>query len=453
MNNDLKFFFSKDVWTDGEIVKVKVLGSDEFSISTGYNTRTKTDYLNQNNILKEVRDYVSMNAKKIHFPKNTSVKQALDIIYKNIGNTKTDEKIRKKTQAMIDDTINLKKAFENTNLYNNIITDLPYYFIPDGIKAIVLGEKYPAKAAMHDFARGVDRKKMIKKIEALPFYLQDRLRKFCTENNFMWDNDTKYKEYRSISENEIKKFYHYANTEKEYNEYVAYAADDLLRDAAKYEYFKKTGNKDIFFSKMQQMEIEAMTDDELAKKYATASRQRFDRAIIIKERIEKLIKQNKTKDITQFIHNVWRSHHDYFCNPDIARMMFDTLKPHFNKFKQSDEINHYFAVMLETFKDAKLEQDISDTLGIDIRVWAKEKTTKEKLKENKTRMKKSLSDAAKRISSGDIVSGVAILEEVEALKKNYGVRTGPDTFNKAKALREPTATQKKIAERFSNYEK
>ena len=109
--------------------------------------------------------------------------------------------------------------------------------------------------------------------------------------------------------------------------------------------------------------------------------------------------------------------------------------------------------MLETFKDAKLEQDISDTLGIDIRVWAKEKTTKEKLKENKTRMKKSLSDAAKRISSGDIVSGVAILEEVEALKKNYGVRTGPDTFNKAKALREPTATQKKIAERFSNYEK
>ena len=96
MNNDLKFFFSKDVWTDGEIVKVKVLGSDEFSISTGYNTRTKTDYLNQNNILKEVRDYVSMNAKKIHFPKNTSVKQALDIIYKNIGNTKTDEKFAKK---------------------------------------------------------------------------------------------------------------------------------------------------------------------------------------------------------------------------------------------------------------------------------------------------------------------------------------------------------------------
>ena len=403
--------------------------------------------LDGNNVLTDVYKYVSTNAKKIPFTKDTSVKQALEIIYKNIGNVKTDEKMHKRARALFDDKINLHNAYVNVNRYKYIIDEL-CYFLPQGVMAIVSGKKYPATAILHDFARGVDRKKIIKEIEALPFYLQKRLRKFCTENNFMWDKDITYKEYITILKEEKNKF-RGSLTKKECDEFVAYIADELLRDAAKYEYFKKTGNKDIFFSKMQQMSIDSMTDKELAETYAPTSKQRFDSALVIKERIEKLIKENNFKKIQEFIGDVHHHSISSFVNPAITRMMFNTLKPHFNKFKQSDKIKRYLAGMLDRSRDAKLEQEISETFQVNIRQWANEKTTKEKIKENKERIKKSLVNAAKRISSGDTVSDTVILEKISNLEKKYGVIAGPETFNKTKQAQQPTKAQLEILKRFS----
>lgn len=443
MPQDVKYFFSKskfynkDATTPVETVGVMYqYGGWMFSSQPSQDQGVARDEFNQRNILHDVREYVSRNVTKIKFPRGASVDQALDIIDKNIGDKKADAKIDKSVRDYISEYNDWRVRLESYEAYRIVLNQLPY-FTPQGIRAMVMGEKYPFSAAAHDFARGVDRKEIQKSINVLPPYLRRQLRGFCERYNYVITDDIIRDSQEFIP---MAKDYLVPHRYISVDQLIGRTADELLRDAAKYEYFKKTGDMDIFFSKFQQMEIDSLPDNELAAKYAAASGQRFEDALVIKGRIEKLASENK--DMSEFIAAVYKYSVYYtssYCNPEIARLMFNTLKPYHNKFKSSKAVTQYMDLFHERVLDAKLRRDISETFGI----------KPQSVKEKKERIKASLRDAATRISSGDVSSDLVVVDEIEGLRNRYGVIAGPETFNKTKKLHTPTKTQQEIVKRFS----
>ena len=466
MPQAVKYFFSKSKFynnnTTTPVETVGVVyqyGGWSFSSQPSQDQGVARDEFNQRNILHDVREYVSRNVTKIKFPRGASVDQALDIIDKNIGDKKTKAKIDQAVRdyASVYDAWHARMEFYEA--YRIVLNQLPY-FTPQGIRAMVMGEKYPFSAAAHDFARGVDRKEIQKSINVLPPYLRRQLRGFCERYNYVITDDIirDSQEFIPMAMDRLM-----PRRSVSVDQLIGRTADEFLRDAAKYEYFKKTGDMDIFFSKFQQMEIDSLPDNELAAKYAAASGQRFEDALVIKGRIEKLASENK--DMSEFIAAVYKYSVHYtssYCNPEIARLMFNTLKPYYNKFKSSKAVTkygglshelkpyhnkfksskavtQYMGLFHERVLDAKLRRDISETFGI----------KPESVKEKKERIKSSLRDAATRISSGDVSSDLVVVDEIEGLRNRYGVIAGPETFDKTKKLHTPTKTQQEIVKRFS----
>lgn len=451
MSKEIKYYFDKSQYyyrnADRPVETVGVI------FSSGVYDRVyhpdqyegvERDPFNQRNVLKHVSEYVSKNVTKIKFSKDMSVNDALHVIYTQIGNPKEEEKIDKLIHEHFAKLKVHNEKMVDYESYRNLINMVEYY-TPDGIRAMVNGEKYPLKAAVHDFARGVDRKKFQASFDKLPTYLKRRFRSLCEKNNYVLTDDLLSQDFKPLA---LDRFRPTMDDGISVDVLIGRTADEFLRDAAKYKYYKLTGNMDIFLSKFEQMSIDAMSDHELAIKYGVYATQRYENALIVKRHIESLVEQNK--DISNFIGELYRysvQATSSYCNPDIVRMMFETIKKHSNKFKQSKQVMQYMGLLYNVTLDAKLRRDIADTFGI------KPDETRARTKMSKQRVKQSLRKAEKRISSGDYVFDGAVQQEVIALEEKYGMSSGPETFGKVKKLIKPTKTQMKIAKEFSERSK
>lgn len=445
MAKEIKYYFDKSRYynrnavTPVETVGVTCFyGDGSLTFQPSQDTGVERDYFNQRNVLKHVSEYVSKNVTKIKFTKDMSVKDALHIVYTQIGNPKEEEKIDKQMRERFAQWYAHYEEMVDYENYRRLINMVKYY-TPEGIKAMVSGEKYPLKAAVHDFARGVDRKKFQASFEKVPAYLKRRFRSLCEKNDYVLTDDLLSQDFEPLALKRLS-----PRMDVNVDVLIGRTADEFLRDAAKYKYYKLTGNMDIFLSKFEQMSIDAMSDNELAKKYGTYTTQCYENALVVKRRIEFLAEQNK--DISNFIgelyHNSVYATSDY-CNPDIVRMMFETIKKHSNKFKQSKQVMQYMGLLYNVTLDAKLRRDISETFGIQ----------PQSVKKNKERVKSSLRKAAVRISSGDILSDLVVVDKIAELRNRYGVIAGPETFDKTKKLHVPTKSQQEIIKRFSGHGK
>ena len=392
------------------------------------------DHLNRENLYKKINNFVAITVPKVGVRKNMTPEQALAQIDKKVATP--DVVIDKK---ILKYTADYKKWFEDLydmENYRSIVFALRD-FTPTGIQAMVTGSKYPFDAAAQDFLKGVTHKNVIKEIQNLPENLQKRLAKFCAKNNFVITQEIAHAEASEIQKEYSKKHPSLYSDKSDVNKAIGRVADDMVRDAAKYEYFKMTGNMDVFMSPQDQVAVQDLSDEDLAKKFAPYLGQYFEDALIIKQRMENLMMAGK--DITHFVEQVHKHMkvNDY-CNQDIIRLMYDTLKLKYNKFNKNKAVDKFMRALLEMTTDQQLIKQINDTFDI--------ATTKETNK--KVRAREALRMAAKRIQNGDAIADTAIFAEVADLRSKYGVISTKDTYKKAKAARKPTKTQLEIVRRF-----
>ncbi|MBR6598625.1 MAG: hypothetical protein IKK76_04485 [Alphaproteobacteria bacterium] len=402
------------------------------------------DYKNINNDFAQIAQTISNQTPKIGIKKSMNVAEVLELIDKQIGGR--DAKFDAKVLAYTESYHYYEQGLRDIENYIRILAALQK-FSPIGIKAMVTGAKYPLKAATQDFLKFVDRKQTLQAIEALPKNLAKRLGKFCAENNFVLTEDAAREEIKKLNaENRQERYPSWPDTPEDVKTAIGSAANDMLRDAAKYEYFRLTGNMDVFMSTAKQHALKSMPDNDLAKNHAPYAMQYWEDALIIKQRMESIMITGE--DITPFMKSILkhaRFDYAYYCNPDIVRMMYDTLKIKYNRFNINPEVNEFMRSLLGATSDKRLIEQMCDTFALDYDAEYK------KTKQNKMRSKVALTVAAQRIKDGKPMSNVAVLNAVGEMRQQFAVETTDQTFDRVKDTKKPTKAQLAIVKKFGEH--
>lgn len=403
----------------------------------------KEDLKNQHNLLAEVDSFVEKHLKQIKINPELSPSE----IRKKIDYVKLFSRIDKKMKQHLQDIQNHDKLMYNFGFYHNLMQKM-YNFTPVGIEAMLTGKKYPRATAIHDFFRGVDRQEIEEGIKNLPKEFRELMLEFAKQHNFSasrknWINEAD-KQYRIAD----KKAPHTGEYEDEnmYNVLMR-AKIAVLIDRLKWKYFKKTKNIEIFFNKEEQAKLNAMSDEELVKQFGAGTTQFFESAFAIKQRIEKIIADER--DITPFMQTLNKTKNLSYYNQDIIKLLYATIKTKYNKFNKNKEVLRFVHALHEVAEDAKLKQEMRDTFGFK-KGYEVYVSNDRNMADTKKERHAKLKQAAERIQSGKVVNGAVVADKIADLYIKYGVKPvdNKETAKMIHATKTPSRAQKKIFEKY-----
>lgn len=407
-------------------------------------TRMQRDPENRNGFFRQVELFVNENLKKIKVDTSLSPTEFLkkirfDKLYANFDKT-VEKQIQKE-----------KDFWQNVRVLDNYyaITQKMSRFTPVGIEAMLTGKKYPLATSIHDFFRGMDRKDMQDAINALPTDKRKELLKFAKEQNF----DIPHQNWK---EHGYKKTIANGEFEKRDNDFAEFSRKNLfnsemrlavsaLIDRLKYEYYKKTNNMDVFFTKQEYAEINRMSDIDIVNIYGAGATQFFENALVIMQRIEKIAQEKR--DITPFMKRlIEKDNPEYYSNQDIIRLFFNSIKNNYNKFKKNRYVDYFMGYLYDAARNKDLKTQIAETFGLKDRYnGVISHREKRKKKEEK------LIKAAERIKSGGARSGVVIADNIARLYNEYDVASvdRDKTVEKIKAKKSLSKAQQQIVDRYA----
>ena len=405
---------------------------------------TGRDPENKSGLFRQIELFVNKQLKKIKVDASLSPTEFLKKI--NFGKLYSgfDKAVEKQIQKE-------KDYWQNARILDAYydITQTMSRFTPVGIEAMLTGKKYPFATSIHDFLRGVDRTEIQDAINALPADKRKDLLKFAQEGNFDIPHQT-WREHGWQKIHESDGFETRAvdlvqfSRKNLFNSEMRLAVSALI-DRLKYEYYKKTNNMDVFFTKQEYAKINSMSDIDIAKTYGTGATQFFENALVIMQRIEKITQEKR--DITPFMKKLLeRSKPEYYCNQDIIRLFYNTIKNNHNKFKKNRYVDYFMAYLHNAARSKDLKTQIADTFGLEGRFSsAMDYREKRKKKEEK------LIKAAERIKSGNVRSGVVIADDIARFYNEYGVAPvdKDETVKNLHAKKPLSKAQQQIVKRYT----
>lgn len=405
---------------------------------------TGRDPENKSGFFRQIELFVNKQLKKIKVDASLSPTEFLkkirfDKLYANFDKT-VEKQIQKE-----------KDYWQNVRILDAYydITQTMSRFTPVGIEAMLTGKKYPFATSIHDFLRGVDRTEIQDAINALPADKRKDLLKFAQEGNFDIPHQT-WREHGWQKIHESDGFETRAvdlvqfSRKNLFNSEMRLAVSALI-DRLKYEYYKKTNNMDVFFTKQEYAKINSMSDIDIAKTYGTGATQFFENALVIMQRIEKITQEKR--DITPFMKKLLeRSKPEYYSNQDIIRLFYNSIKNNHNKFKKNRYVDYFMAYLHNAARSKDLKTQIADTFGLEGRFSsAMDYREKRKKKEEK------LIKAAERIKSGNARSGVVIADDIARFYNEYEVAPvdKKKTVKKLQAKKPLSKTQQQIVDKYA----
>lgn len=400
---------------------------------------TARDYQNRANDLGLAEEYIAEKLAQVSFRADETPVAAHEKISKFIDSKNQYAEFDASIAADINAREDYHVRLENAEYYKQALLALTK-FEPAGVQAILTGTKYPFSMAAHDFARGISHRQIKQDIAKLSSPVKKRLREFAAQRNYILSDEACNTEARDYIDT-VGRSYPLINHSPERVEYIiARAVDDMLRDALEYKYYKRTGNMAIFVGPYGQRTADSLSDTELLDVVGWNAMQNYGSALQVIRRMNQIIAAER--DITPFMTELNKTLGDGYANQEIIRMMFETLSPHYNKFKHNKKVTEFIGRLRFYVKDARLAQHMAETFGL-----------KEAPKPNKDKARAKLLAAADRIVSGDNVSGVVVIDRELQLVRDFAVEPTPETFGRIKKSIKPTAVQAEILRKYGPRQK
>lgn len=397
------------------------------------------DYQNRFNDLGRAEEYIAERVARVSFRPDESIASAREKISKFI-----DPKNQYLAfDAEIASDINAREDYHqqlvNAEYYKRALMALSR-FEPAGVQAILTGAKYPFSAAMHDFASGISHKQIKQDIAKLPAPVVKRLREFASQRNYILSFEACNTEAHDYIDSVARNYPKINHSPERVDFIIARAVDDLLRDALEYKYYQRTGNMGIFVGASGQKVVDALSDKGLLEAVGWNAMQNYGSALQVARRMKQIIAAER--DITPFMTELNKVLGDGYVNQDIIRIMFDTLSPHYNKFKHNKKVTEFIGRLQFYAKDARLATHMAETFGL-----------KDAPKPNKDKARAKLTDAAKRIAAGDNISGVVVIDREQQLVRDFAVEPTSETYGRIKKSIKPTAVQAEILKKYGANQK
>ena len=400
---------------------------------------TIRDNKNLNNELASVEGYIAERVQKMNFRSSEDVAHARAKIAAFIDSKNQYPAFDKSIDKDIIDIEKYMQTLKETDFYQKALLALTK-FEPEGVHAILTGSNYPFSVAARDFARGISHKKIRSDIRSLSPELIKRIREFAEQRSWILSHQACLTESRAYKDSVLREWPKINRSSERVDKIISRAADDLLADALAYKYYKMTGNDEIFMSRGDQKRLEQMSDSEFVNIVGWDAMQKYGSAIMVSHRINQIVKSNR--DITPFMTDLNKTLGGGYVNQGVISIMFQTLSPHYNKFKNNKVVTEFISRLHYYVKDKRLANHIAETFGL-----------KYAPKPQKEKVRQSLRAAAKRIEAGDVVSDAVVLDRKLQIERDFAVKSTKETFGKIKKLTKPTATQQEILRRFGNKEK
>lgn len=400
---------------------------------------TIRDNKNLNNELAAVEGYIAERVQKMNFRSSEDVAHARAKIAAFIDSKNQYPAFDKSIDKDIIDIEKYTQTLKETDFYQKALLALTK-FEPEGVHAILTGSNYPFSVAARDFARGISHKKIRSDIRSLSPELIKRMREFAEQRSWILSHQACLTESRTYRDSVLREWPKINRSSERVDKIISRAADDLLADALAYKYYQMTGNDEIFISRAGRKQLEQMSDSEFVNIVGWDAMQKYGSAIMVSHRINQIVKSNR--DITPFIADLNKTLGGGYVNQGVIRIMFQTLSPHYNKFKNNKVVTEFISRLHYYVKDKRLANHIAETFGL-----------KYAPKPQKEKVRQSLRAAAKRIEAGDVVSDAVVLDRKLQIERDFAVKSTKETFGKIKKLTKPTATQQEILRRFGNKEK
>ncbi|MBO5947048.1 MAG: hypothetical protein J6Q44_02790 [Alphaproteobacteria bacterium] len=397
------------------------------------------DYKNIQNTLADAEKYIADRVAKVSFRADEKPEDANKKIKKFIDENNQYRAFDASIASDIDANEDFYLRMKNAEYYHQALLALSK-FEPAGVRAILTGEKYPFSAVAHDFARGVSHKQIKQDIAKLPRPVVNRMREFASQRNWVISYDAANTEGRDYKDMILRARPKIDHSDARVDNVIARAVDDMLRDALEYKYYKKTGNMGIFISETGQKSADGLSDSDFIQVVGWNAMQNYGNALQVIRRMERIIAAKR--DITPFMTELNKTLGDGYANQEIIRMMYDTLAPHYNKFKNNKKVTEFVRRLHGLVKDGRQARHMAETFGLP-----------DAPKPQKDKVRAELAVAAARIASGDNVSGVVVLDNELKMARDFAVIPTPETFSKIKKSIKPTATQMKILEKYGAHQK
>lgn len=400
---------------------------------------THRDYKNIKNELAQAEEYIAERLGKVSFSTDEKPAEAITKIEKFIDAKNQYRAFDTSIAADIDANEDFYLKIQNAEYYHRALLALSK-LEPAGVHAILTGGKYPFSAAAHDFARGISHKQIRADIKKLPTPVVRRMREFASQRNWVLSFDAANTEGRDYTDSVLRSRPKIDHSSERVDNVIARAVDDMLRDALEYKYYKKTGNMGIFITESGQYSADKMPDAELLKVVGWNAMQNYGNALQVICRMGRIIAANR--DITPFMTELNKTLGDGYANQEIIRMMYNTLSPHYNKFKNNKKVSEFVSRLRYYVKDSRLATQMAETFGLS-----------DAPKPNKDKVRAELAAAAARIAAGDNVSGVVVLDNELKMARDFAVIPTPETYGRIKKSIKPTVVQAEIVKRFAPRQK
>ena len=397
------------------------------------------DYKNIQNTLADAEKYIADRVAKVSFRADEKPEDANKKIKKFIDENNQYRAFDASIASDIDANEDFYLRMKNAEYYHQALLALSK-FEPAGVRAILTGEKYPFSAVAHDFARGVSHKQIKQDIAKLPRPVVNRMREFASQRNWVISYDAANTEGRDYKDMILRARPKIDHSDARVDNVIARAVDDMLRDALEYKYYKKTGNMGIFISETGQKSADGLSDSDFIQVVGWNAMQNYGAALQVVRRMEKIIAADR--DITPFITELNKTLGDGYANQEIIRMMYNTLSPHYNKFKKNKKVTEFISRLRYYVKDGHQAKRMAETFGLP-----------DAPKPKKDKVRAELVAAAARIAAGDNVSGVVVLDKKIQLTRDFAVKATPETYALIKKSIRPTYVQRKILRKYGSHQK
>ena len=403
------------------------------------NPDTKRDYKNMENVLSEIDDFIAQHIRKVSFKADETPADARKKIAKYTYENKHMAKIDDAVSADIHAQVMHDYNTQNAEYYAQALMALSK-LEPAGVYAILTESNYPFTLAARDFARGVSYKQIRENIKKLPRDIVTRLLSFAVQRNYILSAEACKVEGANFKAEVARSYPKIDRSTERMDTVLGRAVAELLHDALAYKYYKRTGNMEIFADGAAKRYIDQMSDVDLVKFVGWKVMQNYGYALFVIQRMEKIIASNR--DITPLITELNKTLGDGYVNQDIMRIMYNTLAPHYNKFKQNKKVSEFVGRLRNYVKDERFAKQMAETFGLP-----------DAPKPNKEKVRARLKDAAARIESGDAYSGVVILDLKNYLQENLAVVPTSQTYDRIKKNVSPADVQKKIMQQYGKKQK
>ena len=123
-------------------------------------------------------------------------------------------------------------------------------------------------------------------------------------------------------------------------------------------------------------------------------------------------------------------------------MIYNTLSPHYNKFKKNKKVTEFISRLRYYVKDGLQAKRMAETFGLP-----------DAPKPKKDKVRAELVAAAARIAAGDNVSGVVVQDKKIQLTRDFAVKATPETYALIRKSIRPTYVQRKILRKYGSRQK